>query len=129
MSELSAHPVQDIPIVGVFRSQEQAEYAVRALRDANFAESQIFVTGYQGARENDQRSIVHVIAAGREQEAVGLLIHHGANNSDLPPGTEMVRGNLVLRDPDAVSALSQQPTRIDPFMLSGEIEAGEHRAR
>ncbi|HEX7735080.1 MAG TPA: hypothetical protein VF458_09455 [Ktedonobacteraceae bacterium] len=129
MNELSAHPVQDVPIVGVFRSQAQAENAVSALKDADFTESQIFVTGYEGARADDRRIIVHVIAAGREQAAVGLLVHHGANNSDLPPGTEMVGDNLVLRDPDAAPALSQQPTRVDPFAFSGETEAEEHRAR
>lgn len=129
MNELSAHPVQEVPIVGVFRSQEQAEHAVDALTDAHFAEKQIFETSYQGARVSDKRIVVHVLASGREQEAVGLLVHHGANNSDLPPGTEMVRGDLVLRDASAASPLAQQPTRIDPSVFAGEIEAEEHRAR
>lgn len=129
MNEPSAHPVQDAPIVGVFRSMAQAESAINALKDAHFAESQIFESRYQGARADDYRIIVHVTAPGREQEAVGLLVHHGANNSDLPPGTEMVKGNPILRDPEATPALSQQPTQVEPGALPEEIQAEEYRGR
>ena len=127
MNEPSAHPVQSVPIVGVFRSSQQADDAIHALKDANFAEDQIFVTEYQGARLDDNRTIVHVITSDRDQEAVGLLVHHGANNSDLPPGTEMVRGNLLLSDSNASPGLVQQPTSVDPDALPPAPDLTEHR--
>jgi len=127
MNELSVYPVQDVPMVGVFHSQARADEAIQALKDANFAEDQIFVTDYQGVREDHNRVIVHVLAAGREQEAVGLLVHHGANNSDLPPGTEMVNGDLILRDPAALSELSQQPTVVESDALPPAPDITEHR--
>lgn len=113
----SAQSVQDVPIVGIFRSRARVDDAVEALKEANFGEDQIDVTEYQGAHTENYRLIVQVRASGRDHEAVGILVHHGANNSDLLPGTAMVRGNLVLRDREAVSTPSQQPTQVDPGAL------------
>lgn len=44
---------------------------------------------------SDKRIIVHVKAPGKEQEAVGVMAQHGANNADIPAGTKLVHGTLV----------------------------------
>lgn len=123
----SSTAAQDVPIVGVFRLQTQAEEAISALKDANFAEEHIFTTQYQGARADDTRVIVHVTTTGRDQEAVGLLVHYGANNADLPLGTEMVRGNLIPQTQDAMSPLSQRPTIVEPEALPPDPDLTEYR--
>ncbi|HLX40931.1 MAG TPA: hypothetical protein VKR42_10370 [Ktedonobacteraceae bacterium] len=41
-------------------------------------------------KRNPSRYIVTVRAPGREQEAVGIMHEHGANNSNLPPSLEYV---------------------------------------
>ena len=38
---------------------------------------------------------MHVLAVGKEQDAVEVLIRCGANNSDLPPGTALMRGSII----------------------------------
>lgn len=45
--------------------------------------------------EPERRFLVHVLAVGKEQDAVEVLIRCGANNSDLPPGTALVRGSII----------------------------------
>ena len=40
-------------------------------------------------------TLVHVQAERREQEAVGIMVQHGANNSRIPAGTELVHGTIV----------------------------------
>jgi hypothetical protein len=94
-------------IVGVFREQSPAREAAVKLREAGFGEDQIRLTVFdpqtiKGAentllRAADKRFFVHVEARGREKEAVGILARHGANNADLPDGTELVNGRLVYR--------------------------------
>ena len=94
-------------IVGVFRERSQAEEAMEGLRQAGFAEDAMELKEYElpGAAEvlntnptlqpSNKRVIVHVTAPGKEQEAVGILAQHGANNADIPAGTELVHGVLV----------------------------------
>src|ERR1700676_1211301 len=94
-------------MVGVFRERSNAEQAVSELRQAGFAEDDIQLTEYelQGAVEAlsaspslqspNKRIIVHVKAPGKEQEAVGIMAQHGANNADIPAGTKLVHGALV----------------------------------
>jgi len=93
-------------IVGVFRDRSQADQAVDELKQAGFAEDAIQLTEYDlpGIVEavspslqqaSNKRVIVHVKAEGKEQEAVGIMVQHGANNADIPPGTKLVHGTLV----------------------------------
>lgn len=94
-------------IVGVFRDRSQADQAVDELKQAGFAEDSIDLTEYelQGALQTsssspslqspNKRIIVHVKAPGREQEAVGIMAQHGANNADVPVGTKIDHGTLV----------------------------------
>ena len=92
-------------IVGVFRERSNADQAVDELKQAGFEGDHIQLTEYelQGAVEaaspslqaSNKRIIVHVKAEGREQEAVGILVQHGANNADIPVGTKLVHGMLT----------------------------------
>jgi hypothetical protein len=41
------------------------------------------------------RVLVQVLAEGREQEAVAIMVSNGANNSDLPPGKKLSHGSLI----------------------------------
>ena len=97
-------------IVGVFRDRSQAEEAMEGLKQAGFAEDEMDLKEYelQGGVEtltdnpalqpSNKRVIVHVKAPGKEQEAVGILAQHGANNADIPVGTALVHGVLVGTD-------------------------------
>jgi hypothetical protein len=127
MYEPPINPTEYVHIIGVFRAKGQADEAIVALKEAGFEEDKILVTDYHSEQAADTRFIVHVMAADREQEAVGILTHHGANNSDLPPGTEMVHGDLTLRDPHALPSLSQQPTTVEPDALPMPTELDEAR--
>ncbi len=127
LQESPINPDEYTHIVGIFRTREQADAAIAALKQAEFTEDCILLTEYHAEQSADTRFIVHVMAANREQKAVGILTHHGANNSDLPPGTEMVHGDLTLRDPHAVSSLSQQPTMVEPDALPMPTELNEAR--
>ena len=92
-------------IVGVFRDRSQADQAVDELKQAGFAEDAIQMTEYDlpgvveavspSLQASNKRVIVHVKAEGKEQEAVGIMVQHGANNADIPPGTKLVHGTLV----------------------------------
>jgi hypothetical protein len=99
-------------LVGVFRDRSQATQAVEDLRKAGIEEDQIRLGEYTpqtsgshmpiAAEEDDlllhdagRRILVHVHALGREQEVVSILAQHGANNADVPPGTELVQGYLI----------------------------------
>jgi hypothetical protein len=90
-------------VSGVYRERGPAEQAVQALKEAGFLEvqeneynpnpSEEAAEGI--VRETNQRFVVSVVATGRQQEAVGILIRYGSNNSDLPPGTDLVHGRIV----------------------------------
>ena len=94
-------------MVGVYRDRSDAEQAVSDLKQAGFPEDHIDVTEYElqglasaitavpSLESSNKRIIVHVKAPGREQEAVGIMTQHGANNADIPVGTKLVHGTLV----------------------------------
>ncbi|HLL78404.1 MAG TPA: hypothetical protein VKT25_02825 [Ktedonobacteraceae bacterium] len=90
-------------VSGVYREREQAEQGVKALKQAGFSEIQFneynpnpLEEANDGiVRESHQRFVVSVEAAGRQQEAVGILMSRGSNNADLPPGTDLLHGNIV----------------------------------
>ena len=92
-------------IVGVFRERSQADQAVDELKQASFTEDEIELTEYDvedvveavspSLQSSNKRIIVHVKAPGKEQEAVGIMIQHGANNADIPAGMMLVHGALV----------------------------------
>ncbi|GAC1524848.1 MAG: hypothetical protein NVS3B14_24070 [Ktedonobacteraceae bacterium] len=94
-------------IVGVFRDRSQADQAIAELKQAGFAEDAIQMTEFDlpgvvealspnpSLQASNKRIIVLVKAEGKEQEAVGIMDQHGANNADIPPGTTLVHGTLV----------------------------------
>lgn len=90
-------------VSGVYREREQAEQGVNALKQAGFSDIQLneynpnpVEEANDGiVRESHQRFVVSVEAAGRQQEAVGILLSCGSNNSDLPPGTDLLHGKIV----------------------------------
>lgn len=106
-------------IVGVFRDRTRADRAVEELKQAGIGEDQIEVTEYilrtteeaeSSARYNaNARIIVHVQAEGKEQGAVGILVQNGANNADIPPGTQLVRGSIVDADSETADLIPEQP--------------------
>jgi hypothetical protein len=125
-------------IVGVFRDRTQADRAVEELKQAGIGEDQIEVTDYNlltteeaesSSRYNaNTRVIVHVQAEGKEQGAVGILVQNGANNADIPPGTQLVRGSLESADSETADLIHEQPADVgstDSFF--GKVE-GERLA-
>jgi hypothetical protein len=85
-------------MVGVFRERTKAEQALNELRQACFQETELTVYDPHPAEEpadSSTRVLVHVLAEGREQEAVAILVSHGANNADLPLGTDLSHGSLT----------------------------------
>lgn len=80
------------PIVGVFRDQAKAEYAVEQLKQAGFTDKQVRCKEVDLHQESEERMsentrfIVTVKAEGKDNEAFGILFSSGANNADLPPG-------------------------------------------
>lgn len=111
-------------VVGVFRERSNADQAIAKLKQAGF-EGQIQLTEYNlptdnlptitpelsssSLQEPGTRILVSVEAAGREQEAVDILVHNGANNADIPPGTQLVQGTLVTTDAEPVDLMPKQP--------------------
>ena len=101
-------------MVGVFRERTKAEQALSELQQAGFQETELTVYDPHPAEEpvdssqvdSGMRVLVHVLAEGREQEAVGILASHGANNSDLPFGTDLSHGSIIAASdaPDAQGA-------------------------
>jgi len=105
-------------IVGVFRDRAKADQAVEALKQVGMSDVELMVYDPQAAGVVETsvdtsavetatrlatatRFLVHVLAEGREQDAVGLLADCGANNADLPPGTTLDHGSIVRADEDS----------------------------
>ena len=105
-------------IVGVFRDRAKADQAVEALKQAGMSAVALTVYDPQVAGVVDTpvdtsavetatrlatatRFLVHVLAEGREQDAVSILVDCGANNADIPPGTMLVHGSIVSADEDS----------------------------
>ena len=105
-------------VVGVFRERSHAEQAIDKLKRIGIGENQIQLTEYNpqtaewtgssSRQESNKRLIVNVEADGKEQEAVGILVNNGANNADIPPGTELVHGSLP-RQRNISAPLIEQP--------------------
>jgi hypothetical protein len=130
-------------IVGVFRDRSQAEQALQALQEAHLSDEQPVLTIYQPAEEQEEESplqpheegeegslplktsntryLVHIRAEGKEQEAVGILVRFGANNSDLPHGTELVNGSIVGSGKEAAAPATPAP-EATPDDLFGQGE-------
>src|SRR5690348_5911209 len=123
-------------IVGVFRERSQAEEAMEELRQAGFAGDTMDLKEYelQGAavasttnpalQSSNKRVIVHVKAPGKEQEAVGILAQHGANNADIPVGTQLVQGALVgtgIVTPDLMPGQANEVAVPDDLFEEGQI--------
>ena len=90
-------------MVGVFRERTTAEQALNELKQAGFQETELTVYDPHPAEEpvdfsrldSGVRVLVQVLAEGREQEAVAILVSHGANNADIPLGTALYHGSLI----------------------------------
>jgi len=123
-------------IVGVFRERSQAEEAMEELRQAGFAEDAMDLKEYelQGGVEalttspalqpSNKRVLVRVKAPGKEQEAVGILAQHGANNADLPVGTQLVHGVLVgtgVETPDLLPGQANEATTPDDLFEEEQV--------
>ena len=134
-------------IVGVFRDRAKADQAVEALKQAGMSAVALTGYDPQAAGVVDTpvdageasamdtsvdtsavetatrlatatRFLVHVLAEGREQDAVGILADCGANNADIPPGTMLVHDSIV-------SAL--QKHRLIQLLLSASLEQRKHQ--
>lgn len=127
-------------IVGVFRERSQAEEAMAELRQAGFAEDTMDLKEYelQGGVEklttnptlqpSNKRVIVHVKAPGKEQEVVGVLAQHGANNADIPVGTQLVHGTLVgtgVESPDLLPGQANEAAPIEAKAADDLFEEGQ----
>lgn len=108
-------------IVGIFSEDARASQAIAALKQAGFGEETISLTEYNPSPEAEathlaqqtdevlqhmkvlshlapvsaRRLLVHVQAAGRQPEAVDIMVQHGANNARIPPGAELIHGAIV----------------------------------
>lgn len=92
-------------VVGVFRERSNAEQAIYKLKRIGIRDDQIQLTEYNlqnaegtnnlSRQESNKRLLVNVEADGKQQEAVGIMVNNGANNADIPLGTELVHGPLV----------------------------------
>jgi hypothetical protein len=106
-------------VVGVFRERSQAEQAIDKLKRIGIGEDQVLLTEYnlqnvEGIsssvrQETNKRLIVNVDAGGKEQEAVGIMLNNGANNADIPPGTELLHGSLVSSNSETADLNRGQP--------------------
>lgn len=106
-------------IVGVFRDQVKANKAMDELKQGGFREDQIKSTAYnlnavQEAQDSPElvaessRIVVTVMAEGRDEDAVGILVNNGANNADLPFGTILDHGTIVSSEPETGPVTSEQ---------------------
>ena len=133
-------------IVGVFRDQAGADLAVEQLKQAGFSAEQIQTTAYhpegdattEALKQDDapivpgtgsgSRFVVAVNAEGREQEAVGVMVQNGANNSDLPPGTVLEHGMLVSGQGESADYTPGRDAANDPSTNTffGEVKNEGH---
>ena len=137
-SEFTARTLAEHPeysqIVGVFEDSSQVTQAVEALKHSGFAEEAIQCSEYdprpiEGEESAllegiDRRFLVHVNMPGKEEEAVDILTHHGANNSDLPRGTVLIHGELMSAGAEGETAAG---TESMASILKAEQEAADLR--
>ncbi len=125
-------------IVGVFRERAQADQAMEALKQAGIGDEEPQLTEYHPQEEGSddstqiqaaQRFLVRVLAMGKEQDAVEVLIRCGANNSDLPPGTALVRGSIInTNEPIADHAPTGPAIATSPDSLFEKSKPASHPA-
>jgi hypothetical protein len=131
-------------IVGVFRDRAKADQAVESLKQAGMSDVELTVYDPQAAGvvdtsvdtsavetatrlETATRFLVHVLAEGREQDAVGILADCGANNADIPPGTLLVHGSIVRADEDSAHRVAEKSTgNTPPESFFGAAKAPGH---
>ena len=130
-------------IVGVFRGRAKADQAVEAIKQAGMSDVELTVYDPQAAGvvdtpvdageasamdtsvdtsavetatrlETATRFLVHVLAEGREQDAVCILAACGANNADIPPGTMLVHGSIVSADEASAQRVAEKLTETPP---------------
>src|SRR5437899_9192586 len=86
-------------MVGVFRARTNAEQALNELKQDGFRETELTVYDPHPAEEavdfspvdSGMRFLVQVLAEGREQEAVEILVNNGANKSDIHIGKRLYK--------------------------------------
>ncbi len=133
-------------IVGVFRDHAGADLAVEQLKQAGFSAEQIQTTAYhpegdttaEALQQDDapivpgtgggSRFVVAVNAGDREQEAVGVMVRNGANNSDIPSGMVLENGELVSGQGESTGYTSGRDAANDPSTNTffGEVKDEEH---
>ena len=122
-------------IVGVYRDRAKAEKALNELQQAGFSETRLTVYDPHPAEEGAEislvdtgmRVIVQVLAEGREQEAVGILVSNGSNNSDLPPGTVLYHGSIIASGDESNPQVAANSTAGGPSdSFFGEAKAAGH---
>ena len=131
-------------IVGVFRDRAKADQAVESLKQAGMSDVELTVYDPQAAGVVDTsvdtsavetatrlatatRFLVHVLAEGREQDAVGLLADCGANNADIPPGTLLVHGSIVRADEDSAHRVAEN--QLVTLLLKASLEQRKHQVK
>lgn len=98
------------PIVGVFKEQTKADYAVEKLKQAGFTDDQItsnVVSLHTASGEQtpeNTRTLLIVKAEGRDKQAFGILFSNGANNADLPPGMTL-SGTILTSEGETVDLI------------------------
>jgi hypothetical protein len=124
-------PAKYAHIVGVFRDRAKADQAVEALKQAGMSDVDLTVYDPQAAGGVETsvdtsavetatrlatatRFLVHALAEGREQDAVGILADCGANNADIPPGTLLVDGSIIRADEDSAHLVAEKSTENTP---------------
>lgn len=100
-------------VVGVFRERANADQAIDALKRAGMREDQMQLVVYNPNVDGEthhsrQRFVLHVDAAGREQEAVGIMARCGANNADLPTGTRLEHGSIVSSGEESTGSVPEE---------------------
>lgn len=125
-------------IIGVFKIQAQAEQAVNELHSSGFSDEQIHLAVYHapGVAEDlitdakraeagegrttetpgpvtgtseVTRTVVTVNAEGKAEEALAILLRHGANNADIPEALKAEVTPLFDPEADRSTLPSQQP--------------------
>src|SRR5258708_35781697 len=99
--------------VGVFRDRAKADSCIDELKQAGFRVDQLKLALYSPQRAEDSRFIVTVRAGDRQQDAVGILFSHGANNADLPPGTVLEHGSIISSQGETSDLIPEQAAGSD----------------
>ncbi len=115
-------------MVGVFRARTNAEQALYELKQGGFRETELRVYDPHPAEEADDfsqvdsgmRFLLQVLAEGREQEAVEILVSNGANNADIPLGTSLFDGSIIESSDAQVITKSPAEEPSDSFFGNGE---------